>query len=282
MKNLFFLLALLGSISGIIAQPALTIGLTTTFVETSTRSIAYPTSDLYFKYMPESGKFKAYEVFSQNLVYDALIGTVEIDTFTTAANKLLALTVTHAEAGTDASGYTYLPMNSVSIRQRYPNVEVWPAYGPAKNAIWSGKADDLGLSTAEYYSAPADKCLETSVAISSANATFSAGASAGTAASISGSFGNNLAGHIYLTIGSGSVSSSGTLCTITLPREFPDGFFVQLTPRTAATATAYAGGLVFAGFGPLATKQFTLTASTTAISTGTVLRFDYQIVGYRD
>lgn len=276
MKNL--ILALLMCLAGVaMAQPSLTLTLTTATVETSTKNLVYPVANLYFTYNSTTGIFTAREVNSTNLIYSAALSTVDIDTFTTTTAVLGAIEATHFAANGGATT-TYLPRNHVSLRQRDPYLEIWPDNYVSKNVLWSGKADSVDIATDFYPQAVAETSfLQTSFDISGTQASFATGAGIGTGGAITGSYGNQLAGHITIAGGT-SPASSGALCVVTLPREFPDGFYVFLQERNANAAVYRAR--YYAAAGPLATRQFSVSASGTALPNSTTVELDYFIVGY--
>src|SRR5690606_30620417 len=137
------------------------------------------------------------------------------------------------------SGQRYLfPKNRVSIRQRYPYVEVWPANGVSKAPVFSGQADDLSVNTEVYsFQVNAHDFIQTNIDIegNDIDITVAAGDSLGSGGSVIIG-GNMLAGTITIASGTGS-KSTGPLAVITLPRAFPNGFYLFLQPRNNHAAT---------------------------------------------
>jgi len=270
MKNLLFVFALLLS-AGLSAQ-TLTINTATATVETSTKYIVFPVSKLYFTYNSDNSKFEVRDLLGRSVVYSAAISTVSIDTFTTVTNKLNALEATHIRAVTGTTTY-FFPQGNVSIRQRYPYVEVWSTNGEAKSSLWTGSADDLDLDTSIYDSAVGYQCdLVSSLDLDQAVFTANDSIKNATLAC----YGNGLVGRIGFTTGS-ATGLSGPLITVTLPREVPDGSFVFLYQRNAISG-AHATRLYA---GTVNKRQWTVAATGTALSASTAYAYDYLIVGYR-
>lgn len=278
MKHLIIAFALLFSVAA--GAQTLTIELATTTIETSTKSLTYPTEALYFTYNSSTGTFTAREVNSTNLLYTAGISTVTLDTFTTATAKLDALEYTHILVSGGLTS-TYVPRNNISMRQRYPFLEIWPANAVSKTPLWSGKADSVPVFSTEWYPQAVgqtdylhtafDANIEASLEASGA-----VGDSLGSGGSVS-VFGNQLAGHITLGSGTGP-KATGPLAVITLPRQFATGFYVLLQERNA-TGAVYRSR-IYADAGPYDTNQFTIAASGTALPNGATLEYDYFVIGY--
>lgn len=271
MKNIIILLLSLGVSIAAVAQPSLTINTNATIVETSTKYTVYPTNDLYFIYNSTTGTFQAKEVISSNLVYSANVSTVVVDTFSGANSKLDALEQsTHFRAEVANLDYLF-PVGRVSIRQRYPYVEIWPAGGVAKTPIFSGRSDNISVDTEDY----ANKVGATSFLYTQAldEVGIIAGDSLGSGGTVNIS-GSMLAGYISIESGTGS-KTTGPLAKIVLPRSFSNGGFFVFLQETNAPAAIYRSRL-YVDIG--SDRTATIKASGTALPNGTTLNFNYIIV----
>lgn len=275
-KHIFALLLSLAAGLAAIAQPSLNIGLGTTRVQTSTKFVVYPTNDLYFTHNTTTGTFQAKEVNSNNLVYSANISTVEVDTFSTADGISEALaSSTHFRATISNLRY-FFPKNRVSIRQRYPYVEVWPANGVARAPIFSGQADDLSVGSEDYNA----KINSTDFLITNIDynddlqMTAVAGDSLGSGGGVSIT-GNMITGQITINSGTGS-KTTGPLAVISVPVSFPNSFNLFLQEANASAAI-YRPRLYVPGSEG---KTVTIEASGTALPNSTLLVYRYFIVGY--
>lgn len=265
-----------------VSAQTLTITARSAEVSGAAKNQLYPLSSLYFEYNTSTDKFWAYQTETRNLVYEANISTVTISGQSTAAAKIVWLENTHVKCNKGVFN-VLVPKDGVAVRYRSSNkfTELYPAISEGKKALFAGPLDSIKTGDTDTTSALRLTALRKIVRGSTpqlvgnndAAATIAAGAAAGSSPTVAVT-GNGLSGEITLTTGT-TATTTGVLCTVTLPVAYPNGVRVAITPADADAAVHVARW-----FATTTASTIVLNASGTALADATQYKFFYTVTGY--
>ena len=280
MRKLLTIAALFAALCA--SAQTLTITAGSAEVSGSAKNQLYPLRSLFFNYNTETDKFEAFQTETRDKVYEANISTVTISGQSTAANKIAWLENTHLKCNNGV--YNILvPKDGIAVRYRSSNkyTELFPAISEGKKALFSGPLDSIKTASTDSTSALRLTALRKIIRGATPQlvgnndkaATIAAGAAAGSSPTISVT-GNGLSGEITLTTGT-TATTTGVLCTLTLPAAFPNGARVIITASNTNAAVHIAR--VFA---TTTSGTVVLNASGTALSDATAYKWFYTVTGY--
>jgi len=268
--------ALLALVGWNLTAQTLTINAHTAEVSSSQRNDIYPLEALYFTYNSTTGVFTANRVDNRNSVFSSDVTNVTSTGDTTAAMKIATLTGSHLKAVKGAVT-TLLPKTGVNVLYKSSGKALEIQALGARNSVplWAGHADSVKFTTADSTTTLRLAALRKINSPSGdALPTVAVGAAAGSGSPTVTLVGGATAGRITLTTGT-SPTTTGVLCTVTLPTKHPTGCFVTLT-----AADADAGAHIARVFVTSTTTTFVLNASGTALTQATEYIFNYQVTGY--
>jgi hypothetical protein len=279
-----FLLSMLFFALAFATAEAQTISVTNTSVEligsnSVTRSF-YDLDKCYLTY--NNGIVKLFDAAANTQLFSGDTTAVTVTSSTTWAAKRTALSRWYWRA-TDTKGNTFfLPRREVNYIYKTSDNSVKAVNELSKKILFQGPLDSLVLGVSGVSSKLA--YLRAQQYLDGARTeylypetpTIAVGASAGTGAtaSIVGA-----ANGFVVTITTGtSVSTTGTLATITLPFTYPNGIIPIGCPATA-TAGAEVAKVFYQGV-PDSKNQIAIVATGTALTASTVYKYNVQVVGY--
>lgn len=280
MKNLFasiFCALLLAS-----AAQAQTLTLDRTAVEVITAGAKtrafYPLDECYMSY--KAPTLTVYDVRTASILFQGDTSLVTITGVTLWSAKLAKLNSWMLKA-TTTTGYTwYLPKRGLNYLYRTSDNSATVISQSTKNTLLKTHVDSIyvtGVSGVSnklaWLRSRAQMDQIRYLRDIGETPTIAAGAAAGTSPTVAIG-GGTLAGRITLTTGS-SPTTTGVLCTVTLPVTFPTGTIVNIT-----AADSDSGAHIARIFVDSTTSAFTLNASGTALSASTQYIINYSVAGY--
>jgi len=280
MKNLFSILLCAILLATTAQAQTLTIDRTSVEVITSgakTRAF-YPLDETYLTY--KAPTLTVYEARSGSILFQGDTSLVTITGVTLWSAKQTKLAAWMQRA-TTTTGFTYyLPKRGVNYLYRTSDNSATAIYAATKTTLLKTHLDSVTVTGVTGVSNKLawlrGRALMDGIRYvrdQGETPTIAAGAAAGTSPTIAIA-GGSYAGKITLTTGS-SPTTTGVLCTVTLPVTFPTGTIVTIT-----AADADSGAHVARWFVASTTSTFTLNASGTALSAATEYIFNYQVSGY--
>jgi len=281
MKNIFYALTLMLALFQVAAS-AQTVTFTPSALEIVAPSASartfYCVDEVFLIYQPTTAKLEIKETGTNTRLWYGDTSSVTISGSTIWTSKLAKFALWYQDA-TTTTGYRYFfPHDEVGYRYRSSNGFLTVYDEESKSIIYSQSIDSVKISGVtgasnklaylrgkkflrEYYNMRVGDVPTAAV-----------GAAAGVGATVSIT-GNATAGLITLTP-AGTPTTTGLLCTVTLPVTYPNKAVVSITaydPDSGAGATRW--------FADSTAGAFTLNASGTALST-TAYIFSYQVSGY--
>jgi hypothetical protein len=216
------------------------------------------------------------QVDTRNTVFTGDVTNVSSTGDTSAAMILTTLSGTHLRA-VKGPVTTLIPKSAIQVLYKSSGKGIeFQSFG-ARNTVplWAGHADSVKFTVADSTTALRLAALRRINAPSGdARPTAVVGAAAGTGSPSVAIVGGATAGRITLTTGT-SPTTTGVLCTVTLPTKFPTGCFVTLT-----AADSDAGAHIARVFVTDTANTFVLNASGTALTAATEYVFNYSVTGY--
>lgn len=283
MKHFLFTLLLLASVFA--TADAQTISITNTSVEligsnSVTRSF-YDLDKCYLTYT--NGIVKLFDAAANTQLFSGDTTAVTVTGSTTWAAKRTALSRWYWRA-TDTNGNTFfLPRKEVNYIYKTSDNSVKAVNELSKKILFQGPLDSLVLGVSgvsnklaylraqQYLDGARNEFFypELSTAV--------VGAAAGTAATVSVvGTGSNLV--VTLTTGSASLTSTGTLATITLPNAYPNAVIPVACAGNPAAAPEIAK--VFFEGDEGNKSRFLIRAGGTALTANTTYKFNVMVSGY--
>lgn len=260
----------------------LTINAVTAEVVTTSFKVRtfYNTGDLILIYNSTTGGFEAQLAKSRSKVFGAVIDSVTITGASTAAQKLAKLRLWLLEATTTNGYRVFVGRNDLYWNYTASTNVLRLNRAGNDQPLWFGHIDSLqvsGVSGASnklaWLRVSAFRPFSTGALAGGESATIAAGAAAGSSPTIS-IVGNGVAGEITLTTGS-STTTTGVICTVTLPITAANGTRVVLTP-----SNDNAGAGISRVFATTTTSTFVLNASGTALTAATAYKWFYRVEQY--
>lgn len=280
MKNVFTALALVFALSA--SAQTLTLTAHSAEVSGAAKNQLYGLNTLYFAYNTDTDLFEAFEVETRNKVYSGAVSTVTISGVSTAAGKIAWIENTHVKCNTGLFNHL-VPKDGLLLRYRTSGkaAEIFGRISEGKKALWAGHLDSIKTASTDSTTALRLTALRKIVRGSTPQlvgnnvnaATIAAGAAAGASPTIAVT-GNGLSGEITLTTGT-TATTTGVLCTVTLPVAFPNGARVSITASDSDAAVHVAR--VFA---TTTASTVVLNAAGTALSDATQYKWFYTVTGY--
>lgn len=279
MKNLFSLI--LFCLAATFAQ-AQTAALTPTSLEVIgasgvTRSF-YDLDEVYLKY--KTGTVTIYEAATGTQLFtgDTTAFTVTGATIWSARAAKLGNWYQHV---TKTDGYRYwIPKRGVQVVYKTSDTSVKLVHGVTKKLLIQTALDSVKISgvttvaniltylRGQYF----QEGNRDAMGLPN-TPTIAAGAAAGSSPTVA-VVGSGTAGKITLTTGT-TATTTGVLCTVTLPVTYPTGTFVTITAGDADAAVHVARW-----FATSTASTIVLNASGTALSDATAYVFYYKVEGY--
>jgi len=241
----------------------------------------YDLDNVFIIYRASTAKVQVKELMSNNELFDGDTSEVTISGLTLWSDKETKL-ATWMQDATTTTGYRYfMPNRGLNYVWKNGSSTLQAVDGTTKRLIWSGTADSLkntGVTGASNILA----FLRTKKFLDAfrdhidlgETATIAAGAAAGTSPTIAITS-RGTSGKITLTTGASGATTTGVLCTVTLPVTYPTGTFVTVTPANTNAAIHVARWFVSGS-----TATFTLNASGTALGDATQYIWNYSVTGY--
>lgn len=238
----------------------------------------YDIDDVFF--ITKGAAVEMKSALTNTTLFDGDTSEVTITGSTLWSAKLTKL-ATWCQDATTTTGYRYfLPRRQVQYLYTTTGGSLRVSNIVTKNSIWTGSIDSIKVSGVTGASNKLAwlrgkaflEGVRHRVDFGDA-ATIAAGAAAGSSPTIAITAKGNC-GRITLTVGS-SPTTTGVLCTVTLPVTYPTGTFVTLTAGDADS-----GAHIARVFTVGSSASFTLNASGTALTAATEYVWDYQVIGY--
>lgn len=278
MKNLFLLILLA---CATFAQ-AQTIAITPTSLEVIGASAVtrafYDLDDVYISY--KTGTVKIYEAATGNQLFSGDTSETSVTGASHWGAKAAKFTAWYQHV-THTNGYRYwIPKRGVQAVYKTSDTSVKLVHGITKKLLISTALDSVkidGITTVsniltylrgQYF----QEGLRDAMGLPN-TATIAAGAAAGSSPTVA-VVGSGTAGKITLTTGT-TATTTGVLCTVTLPVTYPTGTFVTITAGDADAAVHVARW-----FATTTASTIVLNASGTALSDATAYVFFYKAEGY--
>lgn len=282
MKGTLFLILFLLCLA-FSAQAQITVNAHTVEVTGTARNNIYPAQDVYFVYASATGAVDVYEVDTRELIWRGLIGSVTITGLSTAADKIAYIERTHIKV--HSRGFSsYFPKSEISFRYRSSDkkIDIFPRFYTKKGQIWNGHIDSIKTASSDTTTALRLASLRRiirntnseNIHLRNASPTIAAGAAAGTSPTIA--ITPNVGGKRFqVTVTPGATPATGVLATVTLPVTFPTGCLPMLSPVDTTTAPV-AARISATG----TTNTVVISVATTALTQGTVYKWNVDVEGY--
>ncbi len=281
MKNIFYALTLMLALFQVAAS-AQTVTLTPSALEivapSANARTFYAIDEVYLIYQASTAKLEIKETGTNTRLWYGDTSSVTISGSSIWSSKLTKFALWFQDA-TTTNGYRFFfPHDEVGYRYRSSNGVLTVFDEDTKSIIYAQSIDSVKISGVtgasnklaylrgkkflrDYYNM---KVGDVPTAV--------VGAAAGSGATVTIA-GNATCGTITLTP-AGTPTTTGVLCTVTLPVTYPNKAIVSITqydPDSGANATRW--------FADSTAGAFTLNASGTALAT-TAYIFSYQVSGY--